>query len=92
MDKDYSELIKYLDGKFTGVNNRFELVDEKFEKINERFDKIDARIDQLVTVIDKLAKAVEDLRQEYSAIGEIINKHEKWIHQIAEKLGIKLEY
>jgi len=92
MDRDYSELIKYLDGKFTGVNDRFELVDGKFEKVNERFDKIDARIDQLVVAIDKLAKAVEDLRQEYSAIGAMLDKHERWIHQIAEKLGIKLEY
>ncbi|PJE57511.1 MAG: hypothetical protein COU82_01625 [Candidatus Portnoybacteria bacterium CG10_big_fil_rev_8_21_14_0_10_38_18] len=92
MDKNYSELIEYLDGKFTRVDDRFELVDERFEKINERFDKVDIRIDQLITVIDKLAKAIEDLKQEYSAIAMIIDKHEKWIHQIAEKLGIKLEY
>lgn len=78
MDKDYSELIKYLD--------------ERFSRLETRIDKVDTRIDQLITAIDKLAKAVEDLRQEYSAITEIISKHEKWIHQIAEKLGLKLEY
>jgi len=78
MDKDYTELIQYLD--------------EKFSKIDARFDKVDIRINQLVTAIDKLAKAVEDLRQEYSAIAAIIDKHDKWIHQLAEKLGVKLEF
>jgi len=32
------------------------------------------------------------MRKEYTAIAAKINIHEKWIHQIAEKLGIKLEY
>jgi len=39
MDKDYSELIKYLD--------------ERFSKIEIRLDKVDERINQLVTAIDK---------------------------------------
>ena len=78
MDKDYSELIQYLD--------------ERFSKVETRLDKIDERINQLVTAIDRLAKVVEDLKQEYMAISAKIDQHEKWIHQLAEKLGLKLNY
>jgi len=49
-------------------------------------------VQALTISVDKLVKAVEDLRLEYTAIIAQINRHEKWIKQIAEKLGIKLEY
>jgi len=49
-------------------------------------------IQSLTIAIDKLVKAVENLRSEYFAIKSQLDRHEKWIHQIAEKLGIKLEY
>jgi len=42
--------------------------------------------------VDKLAKSVEDLHQEYIAITAKVDRHEKWIKQLADKLGIKLEY
>ncbi|MBI2577266.1 MAG: hypothetical protein HYV77_00270 [Candidatus Wildermuthbacteria bacterium] len=46
----------------------------------------------MTNAVDKLAKAVDDLRIEYSAMAMQLNCHEKWIQQLAEKLGIKLEY
>ncbi len=49
-------------------------------------------VHELVTAIDRLAKAVDDLRIEYSAMAMQLSRHEKWIQQLAEKLGIKLEY
>ncbi len=48
-------------------------------------------VQALTISVDKLVKAVDDLRTEYVAITNQINRHEKWIHQLAEKLGIKLE-
>jgi tetrahydromethanopterin S-methyltransferase subunit G len=35
---------------------------------------------------------IEDLHQEFTAIAAKVDRHEKWIQQIAQKLGIKLEY
>lgn len=78
MDKDYSELIEYLD--------------ERFSKIEIRLDKIDGRINQLVTAIDKLAKSMEIYHGEYVALTAKVDKHEKWFQQVAEKLGLKLNY
>jgi len=78
MDKDYSELIQYLD--------------ERFSKIEIRLDKIDERINQLVTAIDKLTQSMSVYHDEYIALTSKVDKHEKWFQQVADKLGLKLNY
>jgi len=45
----------------------------------------------LTVAIDGLAKAIDELRVEYAAITTQLNRHERWIRQIAEKAHIKLE-
>jgi len=49
-------------------------------------------IDGLHSAIDAYAKKVDDYTQEMIMLAHKVDRHEKWIHQIAEKLGIKLEY
>lgn len=39
---------------------------------------------------DSIAKSIGDLTLEYAAIKHQINRHEEWIKQIAEKVGLKL--
>jgi len=78
MNNDYSELIKYLDEKFINV-------DYKFDEIKKDFIN-------LQTSVDAYAKRADAYFQEMVALSHKINRHEKWIQQIAEKLGIKLEY
>lgn len=78
MDKDYSELIQYLD--------------ERFSKIEIRLDKIDERINQLVTAIDRLTQSMSVYHDEYIALTSKVDKHEKWFQQVADKLGLKLNY
>ena len=78
MQQDYSDLIEYLDGKFGEVNTRI--------------DKLESRFNQLVDSIDKLTKSIGNLKDEYFAITAKIDAHEKWIKQVAKKVGIKLEY
>jgi len=88
------ELIEYLDEKFGRVDGQFIDVEGRFgtlERILEnKADKAD--VNNLTNAIDKLVKSVEDLKTEYSAITVAINRHEKWFKELAEKVGIKLEY
>lgn len=49
-------------------------------------------VQALTVSVDKLVKAVSDLKTEYSVIANQLSRHEKWIQQLAQKLGIKLEY
>jgi uncharacterized coiled-coil DUF342 family protein len=78
MNQDFSELVKYLDGKFTRI-------DQKFDEMKQGF------VD-LQTSVDAYAKRADAYFQEMVALSHKVDRHEKWIQQLAQKLGIKLEY
>lgn len=78
MNEDYSELVQYLD--------------EKFIRIDQRFDEAKRDFVDLQTSVDAYAKKADTYFQEMMMLAREVDRHEKWIKQIAEKLGIKLEY
>jgi uncharacterized coiled-coil DUF342 family protein len=78
MNEDFTELIKYLD--------------EKFTRIDQRFDEMKKDFVNLQTSVDAYAKKADTYFQEMVMLAHKVDRHEKWIRQIAEKLGIKLEY
>lgn len=47
---------------------------------------------RLESAVDAYAKKADDYFKEMVALSHKVDRHEKWIQQIAEKLGIKLEY
>lgn len=61
-------------------------------EIKQDLDGLRESIQALTVSVDKLVKAVADMHQEYVVITGKVDRHEKWIQQIAEKLGLKLEY
>ena len=61
-------------------------------EIKQDMDGLRESIQGLAVSVDKLVKAVADMHQEYVMITGKIDRHEKWFQQIAEKLGMKLEY
>jgi predicted nuclease with TOPRIM domain len=107
MKEDFSELIEYLDQKFekTATAEGLNRVDERVGKLEVRMINVEEglkevktaiadlkqTVHELVDAVDKLAKAVDDLRIEYSSLALKSDRHEKWILQLAEKLGLKLE-
>src|SRR3989344_2801188 len=80
-----------VDGKFTKAFDVFATKDD-VKEIKGTLSELQETVHELVGAVDKLAKAVDDLRIEYSAMAMQLNRHEKWIQQLAEKLGIKLDY
>lgn len=46
----------------------------------------------LQTFVDSYAKKSDKFFEELVMLAHKVDRHEKWIHQLAEKLGIKLEY
>jgi len=84
MEKDFSELIQYLDKKFN-------VVDKKLDSLQEtKTDKSD--FNNLANAVDDYAKKADTYFQEMVALSHKVDRHEKWFHQLAGKLGIKLEY
>ena len=61
-------------------------------RMDEFVTKIDfnERMDLLMTAFDKMAISIDDLRYEYIAIKMQLDRHEKWIKEIASKTGVTL--
>ena len=49
-------------------------------------------IKDLHAAIDAYAKKVDVSAQEMIMLAHKVDRHEQWLHQIADKLGIKLKY
>lgn len=94
MNGDYKELIEYLNKKFTDIDGKFLIVNSRLlniaEEVGKKTDKDD--FNNLLTSIDAYSKKADDYFQEMLMLSQKIDRHEKWLHQMAEKLGVKLEY
>jgi len=66
MNKDFSELIECLDGKFAKID----------AKLDEKSDKKD--VQSLPSSIEKLTKSIVDYHEEYVALTAKVDRHKKW--------------
>lgn len=62
---------------------------EDFESFKE---EIKQSFSDLQTSVDTYAKKADTYFQEMVMLAHKVDRHEKWFQQIAEKLGMKLEY
>lgn len=64
---------------------------EDIKELREESDALRENSQALTLAVDGLTKAITDLRAEYAAVANKNSRHEKWILQLAEKVGLKLE-
>lgn len=68
---------------------------ESFRKdVEKRFDETATKeqVDKLTSTVDGLASQIMDYHQEMLMLAHKVDRMERWIHQIAEKTGVKLSY
>jgi len=102
MNEDNKELVEYLDKKFSKIDDNFDRVDRKFETLSDIFitkddlesfrDEYKKDFNNLLTAVDAYATKAEAFFQELVMLSHKVDRHEKWLLQIADKLGIKLQY
>ncbi len=78
MNENFSELIEYLDKEFGEVRG-------DIKELKENFNLLQSSVDAYAVKADKYF-------QEMVMLSHKVDRHEKWIHLMAEKLGIKLDY
>lgn len=93
-------------GSFTkSSNEQFIKIDQNFNRLvgeivtikqdvttfKEELAALKETTQALVVAVDGLAKAVKDFRQEYAMLILATKRHEQWILQMADKIGLKLE-
>ena len=91
MDKDFSEIIEYLDKRFSKTDEKLIELDEGMKDVKERMATKED-FNNLQTAVDAYAKKADTYFQEMVMLSHKVNRLEKWIQEIAEKVGIKLEY
>ena len=78
MSPDLEYLLKYMEKRFDSVDARFSGLEQGFG--------------ELQTAVDAYAKRADAFFQEMVMLSHKVDRHERWPHQIAEKLDVKLEY
>lgn len=63
----------------------------EFNALKEEVSVIKENTQNILVAVDGLAKSFERLDHEYVSMKTQVNRHEKWHHQTAEKIGINLE-
>jgi len=62
------------------------------EDLQEFMEEMRKSFSDLQASVDAYAQKADTYFQEMTMLAHKVGRHEKWLHQIAEKLGIKLEH
>ncbi len=62
------------------------------QEMDSKFNDLRGDFNKLQSSVDRLAGNIADYVQEMKMLGSKIDRHEKWIQQLAQKLGVSLDY
>jgi cell division protein FtsL len=83
--KDFSDLKSEVDRGFGLMATKSDVLEVKKD-----VEGLRESIQGMMVSVDNLAKVISDLRLEYAAISTQLSRHDRWIRQIAEKVGLNL--
>ena len=73
-----------INGKFEGIDKKFDKVDEQFDQINGKFEKVDKQLDKIATIAIKNEHDISELK---SDIKYIKDSHERLMNTIDGFIG-----
>ena len=62
----------------------------EFREVRSEIATLRETVQALSVSVDKLVKVITDLREEYAAIKVQLDRHERWIQELAKKSGVAL--
>lgn len=82
-----------LERSFTDFSLKlFKYLDKRFDEVNARIDELDVKYDKLMTTLDAFLKRLDDIEKENQIRDHELDRIKRWIEQVAQKTGVKLEY
>lgn len=63
---------------------------KEFNELKKEVEYNRELLQGLIVSVDSLVKSISDLTAEYKAVSVQLTRHERWIKEIAEKVGLKL--
>jgi len=73
------------------LSGLIDFISHKFDATEERFNSLEEMFKDLQGAVDAYAKRADTYFQEMVMLSHQINRHERWIRKIAEKINVKLE-
>ncbi len=86
--KHFEQLYKYLDERFDLADQR---IDDFEQRTDERFERLETRLSNMENTVDALYKRSETDQLERLAMNQQLDRHNRWHHQAADKLGLQLD-
>jgi hypothetical protein len=68
----------------------FKHMTERFDKVDEQFAAQNLQFDRLESLIDQVLKKQEISEDERLVIGHQIDRLDRWVHELADKIGYDL--
>lgn len=78
-NEQFAKLYTHMDGRFDSLESGLS-------------DKITTEIDGVHTKLDGIIGRLDDLTVEQAAIKSQLDRHERWHHQVADHVGLKLQH
>lgn len=79
-----------MDGFDASLAGMYTYMEKRFDRLEEtKADKTD--FNRMYDQLDGLIKRIDEDRQERLAVNSQLNRHERWHHQTAGHLGLKLD-
>lgn len=92
IDSGVLELSGIVRGFMTQADYHFQNVDKRFDEVQQEINQLGESHNQLINTIDKFMKRLDDMAIENTARDAKLERVERWVQQVAQKTGVKLEY
>jgi len=87
---NFAEFKEETNTNVLGLRGEINFIKNDVQEIKSDMADLKELVQGLIISTDSIAKAIGNLSIEYSAISTQLSRHELWIKQIAEKVGLKL--
>ncbi len=68
----------------------FKYMSERFDTVDAQFSKVTSRFDGLEKMVDKVIKNQDIDGDERLIMGHQLDRLDRWVHDLADKIGYKL--
>lgn len=65
-------------------------IDQRFNKVEQDIAELSSKYDHLINTLDKFLKRLDDMEANNAARDAQLARLDRWIHQIADQTGTKL--
>jgi len=91
VDEKFAEVDKKFDGIDKKMGRGFADVDMKFDEVHKEIKELKESFSILQTAVDGYAKKADDYFQEMVVLSHKVDRIERWVLQLAEKVGVQLK-